>query len=468
MMKSNLVLLLFFIISFTSPAQQAQVEGTWQGLLKVQGMEITLVFHITHTDDGLKTIMDSPDQGAFGIQVDQTAFEADSLKMVIPSAGIVYKGMLKNGIIKGIFIQSGMEFSLDLGRDKPEKTALVRPQEPKEPFPYLAEEIYFINEEAGITLAGTLTLPQKDGSFPAVILITGSGPQNRNEELLGHKPFLVIADYLTRKGIAVLRFDDRGVAESEGNFATATSYDFATDVEAALAYLRKRPEIHPTQIGLVGHSEGGIIAPIVASQNPDEVGFIVLLAGTGIRGDQLLLQQQVLVSQAMGMKEDKIQKNSRINQNIFELIQQETDTVVLNPQIHRLLEEALSDADAGIPEGMTKEQFLQQQYTQITSPWMLSFLQLDPALYLEKVKCPVLAVNGSNDLQVPPSNLKAIEEALIRGGNHNVTVKEFPGLNHLFQECETGSPANYASIEQTIAPEVLEKMSSWIIDVTQP
>lgn len=467
-MRNYLTFLISFCISFSVFAQQSPIEGSWYGILKVQGMEITLVFHITQTDDELEATMDSPDQGAFGIPVDEISFASDKLELTIPSGMIVYKGVLKEDSIEGTFTQGGFDFPLNLSRDKQEKTRIRRPQEPAEPFPYVAEEVFFRNKTANITLAGTLTLPQKEGSFPAVIMITGSGPQNRDEEVFGHKPFLVIADHLTRNGIAVLRFDDRGVAESEGDFASATSYDFATDVEASLSFLRNRPEINPAQIGLMGHSEGGIIAPIVASQNPEKVGFIILLAGTGIRGDELLLQQQLLVYRAMGMEEEKIQNTIETNQVIFDLIQQETDPEILNPQIRSLMEEALNDEETEIPGGMSKEQFMQQQYTQLTSPWMLTFLRLDPAPYLEKVQCPVLAVNGSNDLQVPPSNLKAIEEALNRGGNHQVTLVEYQGLNHLFQECETGSPANYAAIEQTFAPQVLEKLSSWIMEVTGP
>ncbi|TVQ10788.1 MAG: alpha/beta fold hydrolase [Bacteroidetes bacterium] len=465
-MKNFSTFLISFCISFSVFAQPSPIEGSWYGLLKVQGMEITVVFNITQTDDGLKATMDSPDQGAFGIPVDKISFESDRLEIAIPSGMIVYTGMLKEDIVEGTFTQGGFELPLDLSREKPEKTAVKRPQDPTEPFPYHAEDVYFRNEKADITLAGTLTLPKKQGPFPAVVMITGSGPQNRDEEILGHRPFLVIADHLTRNGIAVLRFDDRGVAESEGDFASATSWDFVTDVEAAVSFLRTRPEIDRAHIGLMGHSEGGIIAPIVASRNPDNVGFIVLLAGTGVRGDKLLLEQQRLIFEVMDMSAEEIERNRIINTRAFEMIQQIEDTEILKPALQSLLTEKIADSD--IPSGLTRDMYLQQLMAQTTNPWMLTFLRLDPAPYLEKVQCPVLAVNGSNDLQVPPSNLQAIEAALNRGGNHHVTVKEFPGLNHLFQECETGAPSNYATIEQTFAPQVLEKMSSWITGITNP
>lgn len=457
---------ILFIISvfFSLHGISQQIEGSWHGLLKVQGMELHLVFNISQDEEGLKATMDSPDQGAHSIVVDATTFKDGILTMTIPMAAINYTGTLSGDTLTGIFTQAGMEIPLNLSREVPEKTALVRPQEPQKPFPYHAEDVFFKNPDADITLAGTLTMPREQGSFPAVVMITGSGPQNRDEEILGHKPFLVIADHLTRHGIAVLRFDDRGVAQSEGDFSSATSYDFATDVEAAVAYLRTRDEIDHSKIGLVGHSEGGIIAPIVAARNPEKIDFIVLLAGTGVRGDRLLLEQQQLIGRAMGMSPEEMEKSSSINQQAFDMILNIQDTESLKSSLLLLLEQNIEESD--VPGGLPKDQYIQQLLQQTTSPWMLTFLRLNPTVYLEKVQCHVLAVNGSNDLQVPPSNLQAIEVALHRGGNTKVTLKEFPGLNHLFQECETGSPSNYAAIEQTFAPEVLEKMSSWILGVT--
>ncbi|MFN3555277.1 MAG: alpha/beta hydrolase family protein [Bacteroidales bacterium] len=463
-MKVIVFFLMALLLAMQSKAQP--VEGSWYGLLKVQGMEITIVINITPTPEGLQATMDSPDQGAFDIPVDEISFEDGVLRFAIRSVAMQYSGTLKEGIIEGTFTQAGMDLPLDLGREKPDKQTLVRPQEPQPPFPYHVEEVFFQNPKAGIRLAGTLTMPQRQGFFPAVVMITGSGPQNRDEEIFGHKPFKVIADHLTRHGIAVLRFDDRGVAQSEGDFASATSYDFATDVEAAVNYLRTRPEINRTRIGLIGHSEGGIIAPIVASQIPDRIGFIVLMAGTGFRGDVLLLEQQRLIFEVMGMDAEEIERGRMINTRVFEMIQHIHDTEILKPALQSFLEEIFKDDE--IPAGLTREMYVQQIMAQTTNPWMLTFLRLDPTVYLEKVKAPVLAINGTNDLQVPPDNLQAIEAALHRGGNTRVTLMEFPGLNHLFQECETGDPANYATIEQTFAPQVLEKLSTWIIQKTSP
>ena len=247
----------------------------------------------------------------------------------------------------------------------------------------------------------------------------------------------MISDYLTKNGIAVLRYDDRGVAQSKGDFKTATTVDFASDVESAIAYLKTRKEINSKKIGLVGHSEGGIIAPMVASHSK-EVNFIVLLAGTGIRGDKLLLLQQELIAKASGASETEIKKSKEINSKVFEIVLKSKSTESLKEDLTKYLKETIkNNPEDTIPKGMTEEKFVSLQVAQIVSPWMQYFIKYDPAPALEKVKCPVLAVNGEKDLQVPPKeNLQAIEKALRKGGNQNVTIREFPGLNHLFQDAK--------------------------------
>jgi len=353
---------------------------------------------------------------------------------------------------------------LNLSRKTIKKEIVQRPQEPTKPYPYYSEEVTFQNKKTNTSLSGTLTLPKKEGVFPVVILITGSGPQNRNEEILGHKPFLVISDYLTKKGIAVLRYDDRGTGESTGDFATATSADFATDVESAITYLKTRKEINKNKIGLVGHSEGGLIAPIVASKT-NEVSFIVLLAGTGIPGNELLLLQQELIARDKGESEEDIKKSIQTNAKVFEMIVKSNDNSKLKSDLTTLMNETLKkETNSKIPNGMSKKDFVLAQVNQITSPWMQYFLKFNPATTLEKVTCPVLAINGEKDLQVPPKeNLVAIEKALKKGGNKNVTIIEFPNMNHLFQECKTGSLTEYATIEQTFSPIALAEISNWIL-----
>ena len=306
-----------FIFGSISTIFSQDITGTWNGILKVQGMQLSLVFHINKTENGFSSTMDSPDQKAFGIPVTTTNFENSKLIIAMANPRIEYEGVLgADGNITGTFKQSGQSFPMNLSKEKEEKEIIKRPQEPKKPYSYYTEDVVFENKVENITLAGTLSLPTKEGFFPAVILISGSGAQNRDEELLGHKPFLVIADYLTKNGIAVLRFDDRGTASSKGNFKTATTLDFATDVEAALEFLKTRKEIDQKKIGLIGHSEGGIIAPMVANKSKN-VSFIILLAGTGIPGDELLLLQQELIGRASGISDKDLQKSKIRNQKVL-------------------------------------------------------------------------------------------------------------------------------------------------------
>ena len=306
-------------------------------------------------------------------------------------------------------------------------------------------------------------MPKENGLFPVVILISGSGPQNRDEELLGHKPFLVLSDFLTRNGIAVLRYDDRGTAQSEGDFKAATSADFATDVESAIEYLKTRKEIDKKQIGLIGHSEGGIIAPMVANKSKD-VAFIVLLAGTGLPGDQILLSQQRLIGKASGVRDELLQENELINKKAFDVVKKSNSLEQLEDDLTNLLNKFLVDNPiTDIPQGMSSDDFVKLQITQVVNPWMQYFIKYDPSLALEKVKCPVLALGGEKDLQVPSKeNLEAIKIALAKGGNKKVTIKELPNLNHLFQESITGTPNEYATIEQTFSPIALNEILKWI------
>jgi pimeloyl-ACP methyl ester carboxylesterase len=460
---------LIVLMALYSLATQAQdISGSWHGMLKVQGMQLRLVFNIKADGNGYTATMDSPDQGVNGIPVSETRLENGRLSLAIPQASITYSGEVKGNTVEGQFKQGGFELPLILSRDIPEKEVLRRPQDPVEPLPYRIEEIRFENREAGITLAGTLTLPEGTGKFPAVVLISGSGPQNRDEELLGHRPFLVLADHLTRQGIAVLRFDDRGVGESTGDFNAATSADFATDAASALAYLKTRKEINRKKTGLIGHSEGGMIAPMVAAQDKS-VAFLVLLAGPGIPIDSLLFIQQDLISRASGLPEETMRQNREINQKLFRTIQETDDVAAAEKAVRRILQEA-ADSPEGVtlPPGMTKEEFIDQQTAQVISPWMRYFLRYQPAEALRQVRCPVLAINGEKDLQVTPKeNLAGIRQALSEGKNRNVTIKELPGLNHLFQTSETGSPMEYGAIEETFSPTALTIISEWIRELSK-
>lgn len=461
-MKNIAIFLLSSLFSLVIYGQE--IAGKWNGALKIQGTQLRLVFNITKTNNGISSTMDSPDQGAKGIPTTTTNFEDSILKITIANAKIEYEGTLgKDNIIIGTFKQGGQSFPMNLSKAEIEKEKLIRPQEPIKPFAYYSEDVTFENSKEGILLAGTLTLPKKDGIFPVVILISGSGPQNRDEELLGHKPFLVISDYLTKNGIAVLRYDDRGTGLSKGDFKIATSADFATDVKSAISYLKTRKEINKNKIGLMGHSEGGLIAPMVASQSKD-VAFIVLLAGTGIQGDKLLLLQQKLIGKASGVSDEDLQKSELVNSKAFDIVNKSTNLEQLGIDLTDYLKLTLKDSpNAEKPQGISDADFIKLQVTQITNPWMQYFIKYNPVPALEKVKCPVLAINGAKDLQVPPKeNLESIEKALKKGGNSKVTIKELPNLNHLFQECKTGSPSEYATIEQTFSPIALTEILKWL------
>jgi len=456
---------LIVVIVFTSFNLFAQtITGQWNGVLKIMGTQMRLAFNISKTDSGYTATMDSPDQKVKGIPVTSTNFDNAVLKLIVKNAGIEYEGTLnKENPIIGTFKQAGQSFPMNLSREEIQKEEYKRTQEPIKPYPYYSEEVTFENKTAGIVLAGTLTLPKKEGNFPAVVLISGSGAQNRNEELLGHKPFLVLADYLTKNGIAVLRFDDRGTAESKGDFKTATSQDFSTDVEAAVNYLNTRKEINQKKMGLMGHSEGGTIAPMVAAKHKD-IAFIVLLAGTGISGDEILLLQQELIGKVAGTSKAILQKTKTINRGAYNIIIKSVDQEKLKGDLFNYYKQAYKDnPDLVKPNGMTEEKLASLQVEELTKPWMEYFIKYNPATALEKVKCPVLAIDGEKDLQVPAKiNLDAIKKALEKGGNKNITTKELPNLNHLFQDCTTGSLDEYGQIEQTFSPSALNVILSWI------
>jgi hypothetical protein len=372
--------------------------------------------------------------------------------------------------IEGTWTQGPSSLPLRLDKAAGPVSGPARPQEPKEPLPYRVEEVSYPNPDApGVTLSGTLTLPPSGGPFPAVVFVSGSGPQNRNEELLGHKPFLVLSDYLTRRGVAVLRYDDRGVGKSTGSFATATSVDFTGDALAGVGYLRSRREIDPGKIGVLGHSEGGLIAPMAAARSKD-VAFIVMLAGPGVNGEEILYLQGELIARANGATDEQLAKTRQSQERTFAILRQTPDTTRARLDIEALAREQLAALtpeerkEAGIPEGVADSVLARQQAAQVSSPWFRYFLRYDPTPTLRQVRVPVLAINGSLDLQVPPrQNLPMIRKALEEGGNPDATVLELAGLNHLFQEATTGAPSEYARIEQTMSPTALQTVGDWIV-----
>jgi pimeloyl-ACP methyl ester carboxylesterase len=469
--RLSVICFLFFVSGlsilhgYTEPQKEKIEMNTeiWQGVLKVSGVELRIVFNIIKSEDGhLSATMDSPDQGAKGIPVDEVSIKDGKWIINVKSIGGIFEGVVKGDVIEGKWTQAGQSFPIVLKQiEKVEE--VKRPQDPEKPYPYIEREVVYENKRAGIQLAGTLTLPKGGGPFPAVLLITGSGPQNRNEEVFNHRPFWVLADYLTGRGIAVLRVDDRGVGQSTGSNAKATTEDFAEDVLAGIEYLKTVKEINSQKIGLIGHSEGGIIAPMVAVQSKD-VAFIVLIAGTGLTGEEILYLQSALISKAEGANNEKIENDLKIQKSLYSVIKKEKDDKIAREKLKRILDveiaklseeekKSAGDVDAAI----------EQQINRLLCPWFRFFLVYDPKPILTKVKCPVLAIGGEKDLQVPPrENLSAIKKALKKGKNKDYTVKEIPGLNHLLQTAETGSVSEYAKIEETISPKALKIIGDWI------
>jgi fermentation-respiration switch protein FrsA (DUF1100 family) len=449
-------------------AQDFNFEGQWVGKLKVPGVELTIVLNLTKNLDGTyNATLDSPDQGAKGIPVSEVKIEEHKMFIEIKMVGATYEATLnEDGTeLTGEFKQSGMTMPLTLKKGV-KVEAKRRTQQPKPPFPYKAQDVTFTNKKANVQLAGTLTIPKGKGPFPAVVLVSGSGAQDRDESLLGHKPFLVLADYLTRRGIVVLRYDDRGVGKSKGDFSKATSLDFADDTLAAIAYLKTRKEINPKRIGIAGHSEGGLIAPIAASKSRD-VAFIVMMAGTGVNGEQIIYHQTALMARSAGTPESVIARNRNLQEKLFEVAKSTKSDAEKETEFEQVVEEFLASLSEAERELIGGSSAITTQAKLFTNPWFRTFMTLEPTDYIKKVRVPVLVINGSKDLQVDPKqNVPPIEKALKAGGNKQYTIKVMPGLNHLFQKAKTGSPMEYANIEETFNPAALKTIGDWILKVS--
>jgi fermentation-respiration switch protein FrsA (DUF1100 family) len=438
---------------------QASVEGTWQGTLDVGAAKLRLGLHVSKSPQGeFSSTLDSIDQGAMGIPVKVTTFSGDKLHLELPNLKATFDGALSadGKQIAGTFVQG---VPLPLVFKRVEKVDTVnRPQNPKPPFPYDAVDVSYENK-SGIKLAGTLTLPRGAGPFPAAVMITGSGPQDRDEALLGHKPFLVIADYLTRRGIAILRVDDRGVGGSTGKSTEESLDDMAGDVVTGVEFLKARKEIDGKHIGVIGHSEGGIVGPAAAVRSPD-IAFVVMLAGTGVVGTEVLKLQGEAIIRASGGTDHDVEQEHAVQDMIFSVLRSEPDNkAAVEKMIAKWKELKGAATDAAV----------EAQFKGVTSQEMRSFLFYDPAEALRKLKIPVLALNGSRDLQVPPQqNLPAIRAALTAAGNTDFTVTELPGLNHLFQKCKKCTVQEYSELEETFSPTALEIMGDWIVRHTRP
>lgn len=421
-----------------------------------------VVFRMIRDLDGaLKGFLESPDQ-IHRTVADEATFAQGVLRFRVGPMGGSFEGTIgTDGMtLKGTWSQAGQSFPLLLKRAG-ELPRANRPQEPKRPYPYDEEEIVYENKEAGIKLAGTLTLPHTKGPFPAVRLIGGSGALNRDDDASGHRTFLVLADHLARRGLAVLRVDKRGVWKSTGDFSKATTKDFADDARAGVAYLRSRKDIDPERIGLIGHSEGAMIAQMLAAQSPD-VRFIVLMAGPGTPLDEILVTQNCLYAKADGAGEEKIALLRDWYERFY--------AIAIGRKENTVAEKEIQDMYAKLSEQQRQmldwsQEKLNREIEKVLSPWSRYLLSFDPKPFLMKVRCPVLAICGEKDLQVAPTeNLRGIAEALKAGGNEHYTVKALPSLNHLFQTAETGAESEYSGIEETMAPIALETMADWIIE----
>ncbi len=443
--------------------EQKEIIGSWLGKLKVQNVELRLIFNLSENENGvLKATMDSPDQGAKGIPMGEVSFDTGELKIDAPSILGYYLGvMILRDSMTGTWNQNGQSFDLSLKKQK-EEFSMKRPQEPNAPFPYLIEDVKFINEKAGHTLAGTLTIPKAEGQYPAVILISGSGAQNRNEEVFGHKPFMVIADYLTRNGIAVLRYDDQGVDESGGSQLNTTSLDYSYDAEAALKFLQSDNRIETNAIGFAGHSEGGLIAPIVAARN-NAVGFFISLAGPAIVGSELLMLQTKALATITGTDVEEINQSQKINAAIFDIIINEGDNEKVFQKASDYFKKSLESEGKDSNEIEQELSVFKKSFPAVAYTWMRYFLKTNPAEFLEKMTCPILVLNGDKDLQVlSGENLKAYERIFKKSGLEDYQLIEMKNHNHLFQHCQTGLPLEYGNIEETFSLEALELLQDWI------
>jgi pimeloyl-ACP methyl ester carboxylesterase len=438
-------------------AAVSKVEGTWQGAIEVTNMRMRLQMHVSHDDKGeLLASVDSLDQGIQGIPASKVTEQNGELSFEIPAFQAEYHGKLSasKNEIAGEWAQNDTIGKLDFRRsDQP--LELRRPQTPAKPYPYVVEEVSFPAGDGKATLAGTLTIPQGAGPFPAVVFVGGSGPSDRDETIAGHKPFLLLADLLTRKGIAVLRYDKRGIAQSTGDYEQATMDDFANDAQAALNYLKARKEVDPKRAGVLGHSEGGILAAQLAVRTSD-LDWLVLLATPATTGERTLLRQSELIARTGGLQEEQIARSQQFDRQAYAAVREARGPAALEARLKDLIEK--SGLSASMPPAA-----LQAQIRLMTTPWFRQYLDFNPAPLLEQIKCPVLALNGDRDLQVDASEtVPLLRQAYEKNGNKDFTVLEIEGVNHLFQKAQSGSPSLYGAIEETMAPEVLNAITGWV------
>jgi len=467
-MKKCMIIVLLLLAARGSFAQS--VAGDWYGSLNMKGTLIPIIYHIVKNGDTFVSTMDSPDQGALGLATDKTTFLNNQITIEASKYNIKYSGSFipDSNKIKGFFTRGTVALPLDLSNHKVNSTAPpqeARPQDPKD-FPYKQEDVMFLNPRGGNRLAGTLTIPVSGHVSKIVILITGSGPQNRNEEVkaFNHRPFLVWSDWLTRQGIAVLRYDDRGIGQSTGNFMSSTTADFADDAEAAVKYIKSRSDLKDLSIGLMGHSEGGMIAPVVASRNKD-VKFIILLAGPAVPIVQLMIKQSDDQMRLGGASEEARKLSDSTDMRLYTFVNEHPNLPAadLKIKIDTLLYRDIRKYPVADLGGKSIAEIVKENDMQVISPWFRYFIAFKPADYLMKVKCPLLAINGTLDMQVnSKANLGAIKTAMEIADNQHYKVIPLTDLNHLFQKAKTGAVTEYGQISETVNPLALQTVSNWI------
>ena len=465
MQRKIIFIVIVLALGISASYAEDRVAGHWEGHIEIPGQPIAVKVDLAIDESDWRGTIDIPAQGAKGLPLSEIyiAEEGEGMRVKFSIRGVpgnpTFDGTLQDGVINGTFSQGGVTFGFRLSREI--VSGPVRPQEPKPPFPYQIEEVKFQN--GPINLAGTLTLPPGNGPFPAVLLISGSGLQDRDETVFGHKPFWVLADHLSRTGIAVLRVDDPGIGKSAPHPEPPTTADFATDVEAGVTFLKRDDRIGT--VGLIGHSEGGIIAAIVASRR-DDIGFVVLMAGSGVPGAELLLKQNERIFDGMGIVGERKETLLTLLDRLFTTLTSDMTEDEMRQQVDEIVRKQFEIN--GIPPAQQDETQVQAAVEQVLNPWMRYFLAFDPRPVLEAIRVPVLALNGELDVQVDAEqNLTAIDATLEKGGNHNVTLHRLPKHNHLFQRAKTGLVNEYAVIEETISPEVLDLIRDWVVSVTQ-
>lgn len=464
----NIFLIALFAMMHQVLSAQDKFIGIWLGKVNA-GVEARVIFTISiDATKKLKAVMELPDQGIKGIASSDLVVTDDSIYIHMKEFNGNYAGRLSDDSTINGYWKQGFNTALQL--KKVEKVPVIqRAQTPVGPFPYKTDDVIYTNKDKSIRYGATISIPKGKGPFPAVILITGSGQQNRDEELAGHKPFAVVADHLTRKGFIVLRADDRGMGETTGDVYNATSLDFSEDVTVGIEYLKTRKETDQRRIALIGHSEGGMIAQILASQRSD-IAAIVLLAGPGKTGMDVLIEQNRATLTGLGMQADYVSAYIELYTSLVTFAKKQSSTEEMKAGVSAIVENWLQKTPknialitTGIMNETSKTIFIDKFTASLSIPWMRYFLNYDPAEFITKISCPVFALNGSRDVQViAKSNLAGIEESLKKSKTKVYNIREYEGLNHLFQKCKTCTVMEYTSLEETISVEVLEDIASWL------